>query len=199
MNKYKTLFLLDWDDTLFPTTWILKNGINLMIPNNRDRYIDYFNELDVALSSFLKTVLNLGKVIIVTNALIDWIKISSIVLPKTYILLKNINVVSARGTYKNKSNNIMDWKLMAFHDIINKEFKDNSIMNIISVGDAEYEYQALISLQYKKKGYPKCLKSIKFIKYPTHDTLIEQLEVLNRVITEITLSKTHLDLVFNVY
>lgn len=197
INKHKTLFILDWDDTLFPTSWIMKNGINLMTPNNRDQYTIYFQELDRVLSKFLKNITSMGKVIVVTNALLDWIHISSVVLPKTYILLKKIKIVSARGSYKSKSSNIMDWKMMAFHDIISEEFKNASLINVISVGDAEYEYQALISLNCRKKGATKFLKSVKFIRDPSHDTLIDQLEVLNSAITKVWSTNNHLDLVFN--
>jgi len=197
INKRKTLFILDWDDTLFPTKWAFENNINLIIPAQRDQYMIYFQELDRVLSSFLRTVTKLGKVIIVTNALIDWINISSVVLPQTYQLLRKVRIVSAKGTYRNKSNNIMDWKIMAFRDIIDQEFKNSSLMNVISVGDAEYEYQALISLNKRKKDITKYLKSVRFMKNPTHDILIDQLEVLNDAIPDVWQKYNHLDLKFD--
>lgn len=200
MYKHKTLFILDWDDTLFPTNWVVKNGINLMNSSIREQYIVYFQELDRVLSAFLKNTTSMGKVIIVTNAMLDWIQISSIVLPKTYILLKKIKIVSARGTYRNKSSNMMDWKVMAFHDVVDEEFQDNSLMHVISVGDAEYEYQALIALnKMKNEETTKYLKSVRFIKNPSHDTLIEQLEVLNFAIQDVWLKRNHLDLLFDTH
>lgn len=200
ITKYKTLFILDWDDTLFPTNWVIKNGINLMNSSTREQYTTYFQELDRVLSVFLKTITTIGKVIIVTNALLDWIHVSSIVLPKTYTLLKKIKIVSARGTYRDKSSNIMDWKTMAFHDVVDEEFSDDSLMHVISVGDAEYEYQALIALnKLKSNETKKYLKSVRFIKNPSHDTLIEQLEVLNYAIPDVWLKKNHLDLLFDTH
>lgn len=197
ISKNKTLFILDWDDTLFPTNWVMKNGINLSVSGTRDQYIIYFQELDRVLSKFLKRAIGLGKVIIVTNALLDWVKMSSVVLPNTYHLLRNVEIISARGNYKEKSSNMMDWKMMAFRDTIDKEFKNVSLMNIISVGDAEYEYQALIALNDRKKGTKKYLKSIRFMKDPTHDILIDQLKVLSDAIQKIWDKDTHLDLKFN--
>ena len=197
ISKSKTLFILDWDDTLFPTNWVMKNGINLQVPANRDQYIIYFQELDRVLSKFLKTLISMGKVIIVTNALPDWIQISSVVLPNTYNLLKQVKLVSARGIYRNVSSNMMDWKTMAFRDIIDEEFNDASVMNVISVGDAEYEYQALIALNKRKITTKKYLKSVRFMKDPTHDVLIDQLEVLNNAIPDIWGKYTHLDLKFD--
>lgn len=205
ISKHKTLFILDWDDTLFPTNWVMKNGINLMNSSIREQYVTYFQELDRVLSSFLKKTTTMGKVIIVTNALLDWIHISSIVLPKTYVLLKKIKIVSARGSYRDKSSNIMDWKVMAFRDVVDDEFKDNSLMHVISVGDAEYEYQALIALNNhnnnydKLNGVTKYLKSVRFVKNPSHDALVEQLEVLNIAIQDVWLKKNHLDLLFDTH
>jgi hypothetical protein len=197
INKRKTLFILDWDDTLFPTKWAFENNINLLVSTQRDQYMIYFQELDRVLSSFLKTVTKLGKVIIVTNALIDWINISSVMLPQTYQLLRKVRIVSAKGTYRSVSNNIMDWKIMAFRDIIDDEFKNASLMNVISVGDAEYEYQALIALNGRKKEIKKYLKSVRFVKNPSHDILIDQLEVLNDAIPDVWQKYNHLDLKFD--
>jgi hypothetical protein len=197
ISKNKTLFILDWDDTLFPTNWVMKNNINLMIPNSRDRYTIYFEQLDRVLSSFLKKLLKMGKVVIVTNALTDWVNVSSEVLPHTYQLLKKVDIVSARGRYKGKTTQIMDWKILAFRDVINEEFKNTDLMNVISIGDAEYEYQALISLNDQKKGIKKYLKSIKFLREPTHDTLIDQIQVITYAINDVWSSDKHLDLKFN--
>ena len=196
ISKHKTLFILDWDDTLFPTKWALKNGINLIQTSNHDEYMIYFQELDNVLSRFLKTVTKHGKVIIVTNAAKDWVGISSIVLPRTYHLLKKVKIVSAKESYRHKSTKIMDWKIMAFRDIINHEFKNSSIMNVISIGDAEYEYQALIALN-KKNHKIKYLKSIRFLENPSHDILIDQLQVLNDAIPEVWKKSNHLDLKFD--
>ena len=41
-NKTKiyltNIFIIDWDDTLFPTTWISKNNINLADINSISNY-----------------------------------------------------------------------------------------------------------------------------------------------------------------
>jgi len=197
ITKKETLFILDWDDTLFPTNWVMQNGINLTVSSTRDQYIIYFQELDRVLSKFLKRATSLGKVIIVTNALLVWIDISSVVLPSTYHLLRKVEIISARGTYKDKSPKMMDWKMLAFRDLIDREFKNIKLMNIISVGDAEYEYQALIALNNRKLGTKKFLKSVRFMKDPTHDILIDQLEVLNDAIPKIWNQDKHLDLKFD--
>jgi hypothetical protein len=197
IHKKNTLIILDWDDTLFPTNWVFKNNIDLMDSNIREQYTTYFQELDRVLYIFLTTCMTFGKIIIITNALLDWVNISSMILPKTYAILKKIKIVSARSSYKTKNTTIMDWKMLAFNDVVKNKFKNQLLMHVISVGDAEYEYNALISLN-KHELQHKYLKSIKFIKDPTHDTLIEQLELLNIAIKDIYFKKQHLDLLFRV-
>jgi len=192
MNK--TLFILDWDDTLFPTNWVINNGIKLVLTKSHSQYMNYFQELDRVLYKFLKQITSIGKVIIVTNAMLEWVNISSVILPQTYSILKKVKIISARERYRNKSQNIWDWKKMAFRDVIDIEFQKSNIINVISVGDAEYEYQALIALN-KKRG-KKYLKSIKFMREPSHEILIDQLEVLNMAIPKIWNKEQHLDLNF---
>ena len=55
-------------------------------------------------------------------------------------------------------------------------------MNIISIGDAEYEHQALISLSRTQLDKIKYLKSFRLIRDPTYEQLIEQIDLLNTYI-----------------
>jgi hypothetical protein len=195
LAKSRTLIILDWDDTLFPTTWITTNEINLKNNIETEKYRGYFNQIDQDLYNLLKKLTMCGTVIIVTNALLSWIKLSTTILPKTSSILESIKVISARGDYQSKSQNPMDWKKLAFESIIQTITK--KINNIISVGDAEYEYNALISLFDNNPKTYKLLKSVKFIKYPTKEVLIDQIRVLERASIKIATSKTHLDIKFN--
>lgn len=198
ITKNDTLIILDWDNTLFPTSWILQNNIDIKDIEVSNKHIVYFYELDSVLYNLLNKLSTYGKVIIVTNALPSWVKISASVLPKTNYLLNKIKVISARKNYQVKSSNMMDWKKLAFRDEVSREMLNNKIMNIISVGDAEYEYHALIDL-YNITHKPKLLKSIRFVDEPSNETLIDQLEVLSRAIQDICLTKKHLDLNFKFY
>lgn len=199
ISKGHTLIILDWDDTLFPTNWVLRNDINLMTPQSRNQYIVHFQELDKVLSKLLYKLSKYGKVVIITNALPEWIKMSSIVLPQTNNIIKKLKVVSARGMYQQFSSNMMDWKEMAFKQEVINEFKNHGFINIISIGDAEYEYRALISLNKWKPSTQKVLKSIRFMKDPSHDLLIDQLQVVINATHEIVTRQTHLDLRLDQY
>ena len=144
LSKNKTLIILDWDDTLFPTTWITTNQINLKNHIEVQKHQKYFNDVDLDLFILLRKLLQCGTVIIVTNALLNWIQISTAILPRTLAIIDKIKVISARGDYQSKSSNPMDWKKMAFKRILDESSK--KVNNIISIGDAEYEYNALINL-----------------------------------------------------
>jgi len=186
------IIILDWDDTLFPTNWITKNKINLSNQNQTTNYVIYFEQLDRILSELLKKISGLGKLIIVTNALPSWIELSSIILPKTFLILKGIRVISARKQFRHITPNIMDWKKMAFRELVD-ELNDSVSTNIISVGDAEYEYEALISLDDNKK----ILKTVKFVKDPSYEIIIDQLNVLYDAIPSIVRYPNHLDLILS--
>ena len=206
LSRNKTLIILDWDDTLFPTTWVTSNDINIRNLNmsNSKSIISYFSQVDNELDHLLRTLLKCGHVAIVTNAMLNWINISSNILPRTSKILANknkgfdIEVISARGSYQSQSNDPMDWKKLAFAEII-KNSKFRKINNIISIGDAEYEYKALINLydeNYENQKSYKLLKSVKFVKYPTNHVLLDQIKVMQQAAVQVSTKKTHLDLKF---
>lgn len=195
ITKDRTLIFLDWDDTLFPTNWLANK--NVTIQNLSGQFTLHFRELDNALFKFLKSLLNYGTIIIVTNALRDWVYQSSTLLPISSAVLKKLQIVSARERYGEKVNSIMGWKILTFEDLVDKEYAHIPFNNIISIGDAEYEYRALVALN--NKYIHRYLKNVKLIKAPDFDSLVDQLEVLTRAIPEIYGTSRHLDLNFSLY
>lgn len=196
LTRNSTLIILDWDDTLFPTSWLVKNGINMNNEKDRDKVKNQLLELDTVLSKLLLTLKKYGTVVIVTNALPEWVKISSAPLEKTKEIMIDIKVISARKIYQKVSDSTMDWKKKAFTDEVSKRMRDININNIISIGDAEYEYQALIGLYKSDKNNYKILKSVKFVRDPPYGTLLDQIKVVRTAIPNICTKTTHLDLKF---
>ena len=208
-NKNKiyltNLFIIDWDDTLFPTSWINKNSIDFNRPNTYTEYKLYFLELDKTISNLLESLNSVGDVWIVTNASIKWIKSCLMILNKTRdVVIKNsIRIVSARDSYSQNNSSPTEWKILTFQDIIedilnkiSKNMKPNTYINIISIGDAMYEYIALINLDNFLKSFISrkelsgnksntanfnyLLKNIKFIEKPEFDLVIDQMHVLDK-------------------
>jgi hypothetical protein len=196
-----SLMIIDWDDTLFPTSWIVQKDIDLHKKRTRDRYAVFFAELDNILCRFLMKLLNMSKVVIVTNASMKWIEVSSKIVPNTSNLInKYIEVISARDIHQEEfPNNAHMWKEVVFRNLINIHFsKSKNVQNIMSVGDADYEYLALVKLYKYRPFYPKrrLLKAIIFHQSPTYSSLIDQIELLTKNLDKIVLHPNHLDLRF---
>lgn len=187
------LIILDWDDTLFPTSWTTKNNFDFANDYNTNDIILTFSQLDTVMSILLLKLTKNNRVIIVTNATKKWVMMSKKIIPNSYkFIIGNIPIFSARDLYSS-STNIMpsDWKKCVFVDIMEKS--NRSFENILSVGDAEYEIDALSNLhkKYKIKG-----KTLRFVKNPNYKQIIEQLEMLTETIDKIMESKGLVDLSF---
>lgn len=191
-SKGNTYIILDWDDTLFPTTWTTKNKL-YFDKYNIERYTDYFRNLDNILYKLISKLNDFGKVVIITNALPVWIDMSSKVLLETRKLLQNINVISAKKIYRDKFQNAIEWKKMAFREELEKHKHD--VTNVISIGDAIYEYIALVKL-YDPSKNTRYLKSIRMVEKPNYDDLIRQLYELYNHIPSICTTDKHLDMKF---
>lgn len=199
--KYKSLILLDWDDTLFPTSWIIKNNVNLNDTQTRNEYVKKFHKLDSIASRLLTNLSTMGQVVLITNASAKWILTSSSVLFLTQqVLRKSVYIVSARDAYQPMYPDDIDmWKRKSFNVVINDYFKQHKFQNIISAGDAEYEFYALTDLyDTSAVARNKLFKTIKFMKEPGYYDIVDQLEVFNKCHKKIILNNNHLDLNFSV-
>lgn len=198
MIKYRTLVIFDWDDTLFPTTWATQKMLNLTNTILSPNTILMFHKLDTLLYELLTKIMKHGRIIIVTNAASKWIIASSRVLPNTQKLLRhNLLIVSAREAYGDQCD-IDEWKTKVFNEIVT-EFDAHSVyQNIISVGDADYEFDALKNLYNKKcENNQRFLKNIKLKRYPQMNELYDQLTLLNNNIEQIIKTNNHMDLKFD--
>lgn len=204
----KNIIFIDWDDTLFPTTWVNKNKMNWLDKNDVNKYKLFFLELDKSISNLLGTITknNDNFVYIVSNANKKWIELALTPLPITSSIINktslittdnnNIVIISAKDKYNEKYSSAMDWKILTFKDIINDVYKINTngasgasgpsgdyayiksigksnegrgcsnngdgvgsgskfCGSIVSIGDAQYEYTALVKLYdyFKNIGY----------------------------------------------
>jgi hypothetical protein len=190
--KTKTLVIFDWDDTLFPTTWVTSN--NIIFDNLDATSLLYFSDIDKIISSIFSSIKE--KIIIVTNASTLWVhKCINSVLPQTK-KTTNLKIYSSRDMYQKTypTDNFM-WKKLFFEYIIKKVYgQRNFIPHIISVGDADYEYFALINLYAKDNN--KIVKAIKLLRYPNKEDLCNELHVLLNVLPNCIESNKNLDISF---
>ena len=206
VNKLETIYLVDWDDTLFPTSFCNKNNIDLKNSSNIDNYKLFFIELDKTILNILEKLKLSGTIYIITNASILWIKNCLKTLPKTknYIVNNKIRIISARDMYSKLNNSPLKWKIFTFQnviDIVMNNNNNNNILNIISIGDASYEYYGLLNLddylQKKHKHNNYLLKSVKFIDKPSFEQIIDQLDVLLKNIDSIGNKFNYVDIKFD--
>jgi hypothetical protein len=208
-NLYLTnIIIVDWDDTLFPTTWLNTNEIKLSEENIKITYKVYFQELDKSISSFLKSYAEVGTIYIVTNANMKWIKASlnSLPLSRKTIINNNIRILSARDMFSEEVST-QKWKLKTFETIVRTDLKNifsiknkNITINILSFGDAVYEYVALINLHDildnktdNKKNINYYLKNIKFKPQPDFDSIIEEMDLIKKNKNQLINEKGYID------
>lgn len=256
----KNIIFIDWDDTLFPTSWINNNKIDCTNKEDINKYKLFFLELDKSITNLLEIITdnNDNVVYIVTNANKKWVELCLLVLPKTSsIIEKDVIIISAKDKYNQKTNSIIDWKILTFKDVVNDVYINNMydslnqnmydslnqnisdslnqniyapitmtkpldinrsndmknpisinqfIGNIISIGDSNYEYTALIKLyEYLKNNGFKLyntstkkekeflLKNIKLVDKPEFDILINELYALKKNINIIIEQKDIVD------
>ena len=224
----KNIIFIDWDDTLFPTTWIHNNNIDCTNKEDINKYKLFFLELDKSITNLLEILTNNNDnaVYIITNANKKWVELCLVNLPNTSLIIeKDVIILSAKDIYNQKTNSIMDWKVLTFKDVINNVYINNAleleglyaplhtsnpmqfIGNVISIGDSNYEYTALLNLyEYfksngfklyntsKKKEKEYLLKNIKLVEKPEFDILVNQLHVLKKNINDIIEQKNVVDI-----
>lgn len=204
--KMDTYFLIDWDDTLFPSSFCNKNSIDLKNPNDINNYKLFFIELDKSILILFNYLNVLGTIYIITNACIAWIKTCLEVLPQTkkFIMNNKIRIMSARDIYYKITDNPQQWKINTFQNVIDiiMNNREKEILNIISIGDAIYEYNSLLNLdnyiQIVHNDNKYLLKNIKFITKPDFNEIVDELNVLTKNINNISNTFDYIDINFEI-
>lgn len=112
----ENLVILDWDDTLFPTS-----HLNPVDEAHYDqlaaKYQKFLTEVENQAIKLLQNCLKESKVVIITNAKKGWVEYSSSkFMPRLHsILMKYVKVISARVEYEDQyPTDTMKWKELAF-------------------------------------------------------------------------------------
>lgn len=198
----RKLFLIDWDDTLNPSSWCMHYGILTIRPPRKDE-VNAVAGLSAKVLKTLTYCMEHGNVVIVTNAESGWVEKSArFLMPDVFQLLKKIPVVSARSSFENDfRDSPITWKSMAFARIIAEWAEDESKLGhsfsipgqVVSIGDSAHEREALfrVHADHSVKFSPK---SLKFMDSPTITDLERQHEVLHSNFTSILNDKAGGDL-----
>jgi hypothetical protein len=178
------IIVLDFDDTLFPTTEYTKN-------KNIDTKKTY--ETIKKIINIFKTFSHL--IYIITNASEDWVSYCFLdILNKPLHCLEHINIISTidKGYNYNLENAISSWKKTAFEKVLS-EYLQSNIQNIfLFIGDNPYDRDGALHIM---KTYPNhIVKSIKYKILPSLNILIEQHNQTITHLVKILFTEGNLDL-----
>ena len=164
------LFVFDWDDTLFPTTWAISNGL---LERPAEEIKKYLHPLDILLTSLFNKISPIGTPLVLTNATLDWVKVCKELLPTFASVHASLPIYSVRDAYlKTHPSGGALWKSMFLHKLLfplSKNWKQ-----LVFLGDGFPEYKAVTDL-YKKIPDAK-FKFLRFVESPSYVTLADQIE-----------------------
>ena len=203
ITKENTLVIMDWDDTLLPSSAIFKeNAYNNSIVFNMDfdtqSYAKCKNDINNESIEFIKYVKTLGKVIIITSSRDNWVLFSA----KEYLscemvkLLQNIEIfyveeVLTKWNYKNilienKKEIVFELVITEWIQMFN-DIKDKKL-NVVSLGDGYQELNAYHYITKKSKlleNHDLIYKHIKYLELPTYNQLLLEYKLVKKSLLNI--------------
>jgi len=176
------VFLIDWDDTLFPTTASTAGSVTAA----------EWKSLQIDLEAFLTTALRYGRVHIVTNSENGWVEMSvARHMPGLAPLIARIPVVSARSAFERKDHlttiiptaeEQTRWKFLAMLGILQREIQTTrAIPTLVQIGDSTVERAALLRIAARLPDLPP-VKSIQLVQQPSAALLQRELHQLTPVV-----------------
>ena len=178
-KNFNSLFIYDWDDTFFCTTYLnpsgVFNGKNVSL-EREDRAL--FSIIEDYTIKILDDSLSKGDVYIITNAAEGWVEFSTLTFYKRlYPMLKKINIISARSVFqKDYPEDHTKWKQMAFLKI-QKKMDTDLLTNFICMGDSQIEMDA--SNLFSQNFREIYLKTIKLKDRPSPEDVLKQLKLVS--------------------
>ena len=183
--KNNSLFIFDWDDTLFFTTHLNPSKNSTFFYESKTEK-KLMNTIEYYVAEILKKALSKGTVLIITNSSDGWVHAcAKFYYPNLIPILDKIKIISSRELYQNEyPAEPIIWKVKTFNDLKYKfNFEKCSVSNIICIGDDNSEILAAKKLG---EGFKNCLvKTIKFREKPNLTDLIKQIILINEQILRV--------------
>ena len=183
--KNNTIFIFDWDDTLFFTSH-LNPSKNTTFFYESKKEEKLMNTIEYYISEILNKALSKGNVLIITNSSEGWVQTcAKFFYPNLLPILDKISIISSRELYQNKfPNDPITWKIKTFNDLKEKfNFNKCIVSNIICIGDDNSE---IIAAKKLGENFNNCLvKTIKFREKPDLTDLIKQMILINEQILRV--------------
>lgn len=177
----KTTAILDWDDTICPSTYLASLGVRVdetgvLSPSLKAQLA----KLEEAVIDIVKEALRFGAVVIITNAEAGWVELSGRkFLPGVVRFLEDndIKIVSARTTFEcDFPDAPSSWKVAAFSQEVTQMFPDEDELNVLVLGDSMSERDAAHALGSRMPNSK--VKTVKFVERPSIDQLMRQVQLV---------------------
>mmetsp|Transcript_12218 Transcript_12218/g.36298 ORF Transcript_12218/g.36298 Transcript_12218/m.36298 type:complete len:285 (+) Transcript_12218:66-920(+) len=197
----ETVLILDWDDTVLPSTWVNRQGLRLDEGSQVSAWQrQQLAEVAEVAAKTIRIAKQYGTVVLVTNAERGWIELScQKFMPTLVPSLENLKVVSARTTYESAECPApVDWKIHAFDNETRRLYGWDTMVdpdqrkNMLSMGDGVHEREALLQVS---SVLPNCRsKSLKFVERPDIAQISKQLSLVTSCFDRIVHHDGNLDL-----
>lgn len=177
----KTTAILDWDDTICPSTYLASLGLRVDDPGSLPSSLGKQLELlETAVINIVKEALRFGQVVVITNAEAGWVELSGKrFLPKVVSFLNthDIKIVSARTSFESHYPDApSSWKMAAFSQEVASMFPDDDELNVLVLGDSMSERDAAHALSTRLPN--SRVKTVKFVERPSIDQLMRQVQLV---------------------
>lgn len=201
----QTIIIFDWDDTLCPsTTCMRQHGLSVLGAPPEGQLAEDLEALTREAQALIEKAQELAdKVVVVTNAEEGWVDLACKAwMPSLKATVANCEVCSARSTWEPRGvASPAGWKARCFEENIDKfysAYPNQSWKNIVSIGDAPHEREALARVVRWNPYGKKCRsKSVKFVLRPSIQQLTRELQMLRDSLKEIVEHNDDLDLHFS--
>lgn len=203
----QTIIIFDWDDTLCPSSWLRKKSQfdssgNLKASFDSTTKAE-LQQLAEQVAPLIELAQALGKVIVVTNARHPWVDTScKQFLPACKSIIKPIPVMYALEIMKDLDPEqfeadggcvLTETKARAMKAAVSdfySRYANQSWKNIISIGDAFFEHDAIRQVSrerpYQEMEAKKCrTKTVKLLEGPSIAGMVVQLSIIESWLTKI--------------
>jgi hypothetical protein len=191
-GKPDMLILLDWDDTVLPTSYLAQKGLGLDDPVPED-VAEALAQYAVHARATLEILQEKGHLVIVTNAEEGWVELTCTkFLPGLESVIRDVECVSARSCYEPQGfATPVEWKEEAFAAVVQRHYADPSGNSVFSLGDARHEREAVHRIS-QRLGI--AAKSVKLMEMPDLAVLQREHELLRDQLPELCAVEGPLDI-----
>eukprot|EP00824_Muranothrix_gubernata_P017175 TRINITY_DN35376_c0_g1_i1.p1 TRINITY_DN35376_c0_g1~~TRINITY_DN35376_c0_g1_i1.p1 ORF type:complete len:273 (-),score=43.55 TRINITY_DN35376_c0_g1_i1:158-976(-) len=208
-QQTQTVICIDWDDTLFATSWLSTWVPDILHPPELSNEVrEAMWRLEAAAARLLAVAMTLGSVHIVTNGQTGWVEgTSRIYFPNLLPLLRCVPIVSARSRFEDRfPNEPVTWKTEAFLEAMHQVFVQDGCVtgavNLISVGDSQVERRAAAAAyrRFSKEHdvVSGTVKSVKFTGMPLLGHLRAEIDAVVSLLSQLCVKREDVDMVLQV-